>query len=83
VRHRIYNGPHPEVEVALPDGSVLTAVRGEKVEVPDELATRLDEQGETWLEHEPKASRARSKPKASKEDEPNQTTGNGEEDQTS
>lgn len=51
---RIYNGPHPEVAVALEqpleDGTrEIIAVRGEPKEFPDTLAERLDDQGETWL----------------------------------
>lgn len=54
---RIYNGPHPEVEVpledALEDGSTtIIAVRSEPTEFPDKLAVQLDEQGETWLQED-------------------------------
>jgi len=45
---RIYNGPHPEVDVILPDGPVRVK-RGEAVEVDQDVAKGLDEQGDTWL----------------------------------
>lgn len=52
---RIYNGPHPEVDVVLPDGTVRVA-RGNAIEVSIEVAKNLDEQGEAWLAEASKAS---------------------------
>ena len=44
---RIYNGSHAEVEVPLPDGSVVTVKKGDAGEFPDEFAKTLDAQ-DTW-----------------------------------
>jgi hypothetical protein len=44
---RTYDGPCPSVELVLPDGNT-TVARGESVEVPDDIAANLDEQG-CWL----------------------------------
>jgi hypothetical protein len=51
---RIYNGPHPEVDVVLPDGTVRVE-RGNAIEVSTEVAKNLDEQGDAWLAEAPKA----------------------------
>jgi hypothetical protein len=60
---RIYNGPCPEVEVVLPDGSHPTVKRGESIDVPEEVAANLDSQGDTWLANQP-AAKAPKKRKA-------------------
>lgn len=62
---RIYNGPHPEVDVVLPDGGNLKAKRGVAVDVDVELAKRLDEQGDAWLTEKPRAAVSHSEEKQS------------------
>lgn len=46
---RIYNGPHPKVEVPLPDGTVKNVKHGESADFPNDIAKALDEQDKTWL----------------------------------
>lgn len=43
-----YYGPHDAVEVVLPDGSVVTVVRGGNHDFPPETAKSLVEQGDIW-----------------------------------
>jgi hypothetical protein len=45
-QHRIYLGPHDEVEVPALDGAYVR--RGEPVEVDDEMAAQLDLQPDVW-----------------------------------
>ena len=45
---RIWNGAQPEVELVLPEGSVVVK-HGESVEVDADTARNLDEQESNWL----------------------------------
>ncbi len=45
---RTYNGEYQGVELVLPEGRIPVK-KGETVEVTDEVAARLDEQGDNWL----------------------------------
>jgi hypothetical protein len=45
---RIWNGAQPEVELVLPEGSVVVK-HGESVEVDADTARNLDEQENNWL----------------------------------
>ena len=53
---RIYTGPHAEVEVALPDGSIITVANGNTGTFPDEVASALDEQPTNWKPAKTKAA---------------------------
>lgn len=54
---RIYDGPAPAVDVYLRTGTggIVTAVKGELVELPDEVCRSLDETGE-WKKHKTTAA---------------------------
>jgi hypothetical protein len=41
---RVYVGSHAEVEVPIPDGTVVTVKRGEAGKFPADFAKTLDEQ---------------------------------------
>jgi hypothetical protein len=49
----IYDGPYPEVELPLSASRTEVVKKGESLDVPDDLAKNLIEQG-TWAE--PKSS---------------------------
>ena len=62
-----YVGAHDGVELALPSGAVITAMRdGEPVTVPDDLGARLLEQVANW---KPADKPARDAAKAADADE--------------
>lgn len=63
--HRIYVGPHDEVELAA-TGQVVR--RGEPVEVDPDLAEQLDEQPANWAKPNTNAAKDAPKPKASPPD---------------
>jgi hypothetical protein len=43
-----YQGRYDAVEVVLPEGGNVVATKGQEVEVPDEVAKNLAEQGDEW-----------------------------------
>lgn len=58
--HRIYIGPHDEVELPAADAIVR---RGESVEVDADLAEQLDEQPDNWAKPNTNAAKSAPKPK--------------------
>lgn len=59
--HRIYVGPHDEVELAATGQTVR---RGDSVEVDSDLAEQLDAQPENWAKPNTNAAKDAPKPKA-------------------
>jgi hypothetical protein len=50
----VYHGPHDAVEIDMPDGSTLEALRnGDPIEVPDDMGANMLLQPANWRKHEP------------------------------
>lgn len=52
--HRVYVGPHDEVEL-IPTGQVVK--RGDSIEVDSDLAAQLDEQPSNWAKPNTKVAK--------------------------
>jgi hypothetical protein len=56
---RRYDGPHAEVAVSLPDGTVVKVEKGKFGDFPNDVAKSLDEQGDDWSRKSSKPRKAR------------------------